>query len=154
MQTKKTLTIILSLHTSSAKTTPSLRSTAQPLPFPPTNMPSPSHHPSSTTQTLYTLPTTTASTTRTTTITQPSTSTSTPVLRLRATGPAPTPSRRIQWAENVIDNEGLGRKSSKGIALHIPFLPPPSKSRMRANAYSPSSLLYLPRPPRCRRIVL
>ena len=23
--------------------------------------------------------------------------------------------RRIQWAEDVVDNEGLGRKSSKGM---------------------------------------
>lgn len=26
--------------------------------------------------------------------------------------------RRIQWAEDVIDNEGMGKKSSKGIILH------------------------------------
>jgi protein phosphatase 1 regulatory subunit 11 len=34
------------------------------------------------------------------------------VLRLRA---EPTERRRIQWAEDVIDNEGMGKKSSKGI---------------------------------------
>ena len=33
-------------------------------------------------------------------------------LRLRGVHP---PRRRIQWAEDVIDNEGLGRKSSKGV---------------------------------------
>lgn len=33
------------------------------------------------------------------------------VLRLRA---EPTEQRRIQWAEDVIDNEGMGKKSSKG----------------------------------------
>lgn len=33
------------------------------------------------------------------------------VLRLRA---EPTERRHIQWAEDVIDNEGMGKKSSKG----------------------------------------
>lgn len=33
------------------------------------------------------------------------------VLRLRG---AHVPGRSVQWAENVVDNEGLGRKSSKG----------------------------------------
>ena len=56
---------------------------------------------------------------------EPSTSTSTqtytqtPVLRLRATGPSPSSTvqnrARIQWASDVIDNEGMGRKRSKGI---------------------------------------
>ena len=32
-------------------------------------------------------------------------------LRLRAEG---APRRGIRWAEDVVDNEGLGRKSSKG----------------------------------------
>lgn len=32
-------------------------------------------------------------------------------LRLRAEAP---PRRGIRWAEDVVDNEGLGRKSSKG----------------------------------------
>lgn len=70
-------------------------------------MPTPSYHPSSAAHTLPTTPTATM------TITQ--TSTSTPVLRLRATSPAPSPRPRIQWAEDVVDNEGLGRKSSKGL---------------------------------------
>jgi protein phosphatase 1 regulatory subunit 11 len=35
------------------------------------------------------------------------------VLRLRA---EPSERRRIQWAEDVVDNEGMGRKSSKGSA--------------------------------------
>jgi protein phosphatase 1 regulatory subunit 11 len=35
------------------------------------------------------------------------------VLRLRA---EPSERRRIQWAEDVIDNEGMGKKSSKGSA--------------------------------------
>ena len=34
-----------------------------------------------------------------------------PVLRLRGERP---PRRSIRWAEDVVDNEGLGRKSSKG----------------------------------------
>ena len=33
------------------------------------------------------------------------------VLRLRA---EPSEQRHIQWAEDVIDNEGMGKKSSKG----------------------------------------
>lgn len=32
-------------------------------------------------------------------------------LRLRA---EPVERRRIQWAEDVVDNEGMGKKSSKG----------------------------------------
>ena len=34
-------------------------------------------------------------------------------LRLRATA-GPNEDRRIRWAEDVVDNEGLGRKKSKG----------------------------------------
>ena len=53
------------------------------------------------------------------TSTQTQTYTQTPVLRLRATGPSPSSTvqnrARIQWASDVIDNEGMGRKSSKGI---------------------------------------
>src|SRR4051812_4940053 len=30
--------------------------------------------------------------------------------------------RRIQWAEDVVDNEGLGRKSSKGYSLPLQAL--------------------------------
>jgi hypothetical protein len=43
-----------------------------------------------------------------------------PVLRLRgATREAESSGagRRIQWADGVIDNEGLGRKSSKGLSF-------------------------------------
>ncbi|KAH9876332.1 hypothetical protein J1614_004211 [Plenodomus biglobosus] len=36
------------------------------------------------------------------------------VLRLRA---EPAEQRRIQWAEDVIDNEGMGKKSSKGASI-------------------------------------
>ena len=53
------------------------------------------------------------------TTTQTQTYTDTPVLRLRATGPSPSTTvqnrARIQWASDVIDNEGMGRKRSKGI---------------------------------------
>lgn len=41
-----------------------------------------------------------------------------PVLRLRGEdlvrGAGTASGRRIQWADDVVDNEGLGRKSSKG----------------------------------------
>ncbi|KAF1921804.1 phosphatase inhibitor-domain-containing protein [Ampelomyces quisqualis] len=37
------------------------------------------------------------------------------VLRLRA---EPTERRRIQWAEDVIDNEGMGKKSSKVCCIY------------------------------------
>lgn len=53
-------------------------------------------------------------TTTNTTATATQTLTSTPVLRLRARVPSPQDRRRIQWAEDVVDNEGLGRKRSKG----------------------------------------
>jgi protein phosphatase 1 regulatory subunit 11 len=39
-----------------------------------------------------------------------------PVLRLRGAAPREGSGRRISWAEDVIDNEGLGRKKSKGIS--------------------------------------
>lgn len=35
-------------------------------------------------------------------------------LRLRAEPAEPSERRRIQWAEDVVDNEGMGKKSSKG----------------------------------------
>lgn len=62
------------------------------------------------------------------TITQSQSNTNTPVLRLRGAPNTESESsvdgatglgrgRRIQWAEDVVDNEGLGRKKSKGIWL-------------------------------------
>jgi hypothetical protein len=36
------------------------------------------------------------------------------VLRLRA---EPSERRHIQWAEDVVDNEGMGKKSSKGMLV-------------------------------------
>ena len=41
------------------------------------------------------------------------------VLRLRA---EPEERRHIQWAEDVIDNEGMGKKSSKGMYVHLPAI--------------------------------
>ncbi|KAK4496497.1 hypothetical protein PRZ48_012477 [Zasmidium cellare] len=47
-------------------------------------------------------------------------------LRLRA---EPEPQRRIQWAEDVIDNEGMGKKSSKVCCIyHKPNEPGDSDS--------------------------
>jgi protein phosphatase 1 regulatory subunit 11 len=45
---------------------------------------------------------------------------SAPVLRLRgaareAESSANGAGRRIQWAEDVVDNEGMGKKTSKGL---------------------------------------
>lgn len=37
-------------------------------------------------------------------------------LRLRA---EPAERRHIQWAEDVVDNEGMGKKSSKGMPPHV-----------------------------------
>jgi len=58
---------------------------------------------------------------QTQTQTQTQTATQAPVLRLRgatreeeAEASGSGAGRRIQWAEDVVDNEGLGRKSSKG----------------------------------------
>lgn len=31
----------------------------------------------------------------------------------------PRPRRRIRWSEDVVNNEGMGRKSSKGIYFHL-----------------------------------
>ena len=42
----------------------------------------------------------------------------TAVLRLRG-APEPRAGARVQWAEDVVDNEGLGRKSSKGMSSTI-----------------------------------
>ncbi|KAK3690665.1 Type 1 phosphatases regulator ypi1 [Vermiconidia calcicola] len=45
-----------------------------------------------------------------------------PALRLRAEQPEPR--RRIQWAQDVVDNEGMGKKSSKVCCIyHKPHEP-------------------------------
>ena len=87
------------------------RSPPSVLPTNPSAMPAPTYNPSSAAHTFSTTPSST-------TATATQTSTSTPVLRLRATAPSPSNRRRIQWAEDVVDNEGLGRKRSKGWFRH------------------------------------
>lgn len=66
------------------------------------------------------------------------------VLRLRA---EPDQRRHIQWAEDVIDNEGMGKKSSKGTGLatraHSIAVPMSQEQTLT----SIRSLLHLPRPP-------
>lgn len=64
-------------------------------------------------------------------------------LRLRAASDAereqePSNQRRIQWADDVIDNEGMGKKSSKGV-LH-----PHENSSCRefANPHRPVCCIY------------
>lgn len=48
----------------------------------------------------------------------------TATLRLRATSPSPDEtSQRVRWAEDVVDNEGLGRKKSKGVCVCSMFYP-------------------------------
>ncbi|CAG8033721.1 unnamed protein product [Penicillium salamii] len=44
-------------------------------------------------------------------------------LRLRAeeAPEATSSSRRIRWSEDVVDNEGMGKKSSKGEITHLPI---------------------------------
>ncbi|KAF2704792.1 hypothetical protein K504DRAFT_484943 [Pleomassaria siparia CBS 279.74] len=62
---------------------------------------------------------TTASNTRTIEVVEPQ-----PVLRLSAPSgtlrlrPEPTEERHIQWAEDVVDNEGMGKKSSKVCCIY------------------------------------
>ncbi|KAF2100806.1 hypothetical protein NA57DRAFT_74403 [Rhizodiscina lignyota] len=56
-----------------------------------------------------------ASTTQTTA--EPSIATS-GTLRLRAESISPAEERHIQWAEDVIDNEGMGKKSSKVCCIY------------------------------------
>ncbi|GAM89675.1 hypothetical protein ANO11243_077140 [Dothideomycetidae sp. 11243] len=58
------------------------------------------------------------STTTTSTIDGPSIQINGPTLRLRAESSEATQSRRIQWAEDVIDNEGMGKKSSKVCCIY------------------------------------
>ena len=62
--------------------------------------------------------TTTATQTQTTSIPDPSLSPPIVTLRLRA---EPAHSRRIRWAEDVVDNEGLGRKKSKGLQRNLTY---------------------------------
>lgn len=66
------------------------------------------------------------------------------VLRLRA---EPEERRHIQWAEDVVDNEGMGKKSSKGTA--------PASLRVGSSektSLTLDSVLHIPRAPRSRRV--
>lgn len=59
-------------------------------------------------------------------------------LRLRA---EPEPRRRIQWAEDVIDNEGMGKKSSKVCCIyHKPHEPGDSDSESDSSSSDDSDL--------------
>lgn len=74
------------------------------------------------------------------------------VLRLRA---EPEERRHIQWAEDVIDNEGMGKKSSKGTCtcplLLTKAVPLESSARATADARV-NSMLHIPCAPRSRRV--
>lgn len=78
--------------------------------------------------------------------TQPQTQT-TAILRLR--GAHESTGRSVQWREDVVDNEGLGRKKSKGKPL-----PPPAKRQHSNRSNQVTSLLHLPPPQSRRRILL
>ena len=102
------------------------------------------------------------STTQTVTVAPTRTTTQQPTLRLRGEVRGPEErteqGRRIHWAEDVVDNEGLGRKSSKGELQPAAGLFPVSyyssgvarAARAEAkgwknSANSNTSMLYLPR---------
>jgi hypothetical protein len=55
-------------------------------------------------------------------------------LRLRAE-PGSSERRGIQWAEDVIDNEGMGKKSSKGTSLSVSFAFTPSSKPLLTNTF-------------------
>lgn len=76
-------------------------------------MPAPTYRPSTATHTQLSSPAVSGQS-------QTATQSSTPVLRLRAPASDQTTRRRIQWADGVIDNEGLGRKRSKGTNTLLP----------------------------------
>lgn len=74
--------------------------------------------------------------------TQTEAQTQSPILRLR--GAQRNRGPRVQWAESVVDNEGMGKKSSKG-GNATP--PPPTGSRKSmsfALLTNDDSVLYLP----------
>lgn len=92
--------------------------------------------------------TTAAPTTGSQTITHPATQPPPPqsaILRLR--GAALSDGRSVQWSEDTIDNEGLGRKKSKGT---LPSRYPPHLAPL-LNIHL-CSLLHLPPPQRRRRV--
>lgn len=83
--------------------------------------PTPSSHPSSTRPTR---PSTSTTQTITTPIPVPPSAT----LRLRAAldpaAPPPEAPRHVQWAPTVINNENMGKKSSKGLSFPSPARTP------------------------------
>lgn len=56
------------------------------------------------------------------TLTEPQTEPQAPILRLR--GAQRNRGPRVQWAEGVVDNEGMGKKKSKGAFPTPRALPP------------------------------
>jgi Protein phosphatase inhibitor. len=74
-----------------------------------------------------------------------------PTLRLRAEAPTDTSeatssSRRIRWSEDVVDNEGMGKKSSKGMDLFYLFDLPPIHPR-KQQRLTATSMLHLSQSP-------
>lgn len=67
------------------------------------------------------------------------------ILRLR--GAHPPSDHRVQWAESVVDNEGLGRKRSKGKISPIAII-----RKVKSNVYR-DSLLHIPRAAPSRRVL-
>ena len=60
----------------------------------------------------------------------------------------PSSSRRIRWSEDVVDNEGMGKKSSKGLPVFtLTVLSPITEER----PLTYPSVLYLPQIPAGRR---
>ncbi|KAI1433208.1 phosphatase inhibitor-domain-containing protein [Xylaria sp. CBS 124048] len=72
------------------------------------------------------------------TTTQTGNTTSGPILRLRGAHAPST--RRVQWAENVVNNEGLGRKSSKVCCIyHAPRMAGESSGESSSDSSSSDS---------------
>lgn len=65
-----------------------------------------------------------------------------PILRLRGSH---TSRRRVQWTEDVVDNEKLNRKKSKGMNSPLPQLIVCQKGEME-RMLTAASLLHLPPP--------
>lgn len=82
----------------------------------------------------------TATPTATQTVTETSAGPSIPIATLRLRAAQPQESRRIQWAEDVIDNEGMGKKKSKVCCIyHRPKEPGESDSDSDSSSSSGDS---------------
>ncbi|KAF3385571.1 Type 1 phosphatases regulator ypi1 [Penicillium rolfsii] len=84
------------------------------------------------------------STTETETSRESSTLRLTGTLRLRAedtpdTTAEPSPSRRIRWSEDVVDNEGMGKKSSKVCCIYHKARPVGESSSEESSSSSSDS---------------